>query len=188
MQNPLGVSEQLRRLHHGRVFPDRDLVVGESVGGDQLLEFAGPKEGTHLIYDIKKSIPQSALFLLHHRLSSLYLGLGVDGVEQLSIVAVPDFDRPVRGSSARSQDAGLPRTPGNTFHGSLMLAGNKTQHKSIVLCNDLTSHKKVLFPPKKIRTFEAENLSYKYALHIYFCAIYLVMHIVKIRCSDFSKF
>ena len=48
MQDSLRVTQQLRRFDHGGIFPNRDLVIGEAVGGNQLLEFAGPKQGANL--------------------------------------------------------------------------------------------------------------------------------------------
>ena len=50
-----------------------------------------------------------------------YLGFCVDRVEHLSVVAVPNFDGSVRGSTSRGQDIGLPWTPRHSFDSGVVL-------------------------------------------------------------------
>ena len=50
----------------------------------------------------------------------IYLRLGVDRVEEVAVVAVPDPDAPVGGAAARGEHARLPRAPSHRLHSRLI--------------------------------------------------------------------
>ena len=57
----------------------------------------------------------------------IYLRLGVDRVEEVAVVAVPDPDAPVGGAAARGENARLPRAPGHRLH--CRLSGRQTDSR-----------------------------------------------------------
>ena len=46
----------------------------------------------------------------------IYLRLGIDRVEEVTVVAVPDPDAPVGGAAARGEHARLPGAPSHRLH------------------------------------------------------------------------
>lgn len=97
VQHPGGVARQLLRLHHGRVLPQAELVLGEAVARQELLLGGGPEEGEHL-------------------------AARVDRVEQRARLGVPRLDAAVRRAAAGGQRVALERAPREGLDGGLVLS------------------------------------------------------------------
>ena len=67
----------------------------------------------------------------------IYLRLGVDRVEEVAVVAVPDPDAPVGGAAARGEHARLPRAPRHRLHCSLRRKG--TELRGVPVRSDIHS-------------------------------------------------
>lgn len=96
VQHAGGVPGELLRLHHGRVLPQAELVLGVAVARQQLLLGGGPEQRQHL-------------------------AARVDRVEQRARLGVPGLDAAVRGAPARGQRVALERAPREGLDGRLVL-------------------------------------------------------------------
>ncbi len=94
------MASQISHLHDRGVLPDAQFILRSSVGADNLLSVLGPSQTAHL-------------------------GLGVDGVEALSICGVPEFDAAVESSSSSGKKVLLPRTPSKGLDSRLVSIEDK---------------------------------------------------------------
>ena len=90
------MASKLAYLFHTWVFPDAKLVINEPVRRKNFFIIGVPLEGTDL-------------------------GISLDFIHHLPVFCVPKFDGLVSGSSSRSKEVFLPRTPGEGFDSCLVV-------------------------------------------------------------------
>ena len=91
-----GVTFEFLDLGHGGVLPQTQLVAGEAVGGQQFLLVGVPLKSTNL-------------------------RSGVDGVQQGTGLAVPEFDASIGGTATSGEEVPLVRRPRQGLDGGLVV-------------------------------------------------------------------
>ena len=105
MKNSCRVAFEFFDLRHSGVLPEAQLVLRESVAGEDLLLVPVPLKGADL-------------------------AAGVDGVQEVTGLRIPELYATVGGTASGGEEVAIVRGPGQSFHSSLVIRQRETRPRS----------------------------------------------------------